>query len=275
MTPQEKELIQNVFERLARSGVGQKDAEAEALIRDGIQRTPDAAYGLVQAVIVQEMGLNQATARINELQRQLDEARARQAAPAAGAPQGGFLGGASPWGAGSVPRSGAAPSAPPPPAYGQAQTPAYAPAPAYAPPPPAYAAPQPAAGGPWGQPQQPAGGGFLRNAATMAAGVAGGALIAEGISSLFSGHRGGLGGGFGGSGLAGGSPWGGGTGNTVENVTVNNYYGDQEPRTEDARYEDSRYGEDSRGQQDDTQYQDASYEPDSYDDGGYDDTSDV
>ncbi|MTJ80631.1 MAG: DUF2076 domain-containing protein, partial [Telmatospirillum sp.] len=96
MTPQEKELIQNVFERLARSGVGQKDAEAEALIREAMQRTPDAAYGLVQAVIVQEMGLNQATARITELQRQLDEARARQAAPAAGAPQGGVLGGARP-----------------------------------------------------------------------------------------------------------------------------------------------------------------------------------
>jgi hypothetical protein len=45
--------------------------------------------------------------------------------------------------------------------------------------------------------QQPSqGGGFLRNAASTAAGVAGGALLFQGISSMFSGgHHGGLPGG--------------------------------------------------------------------------------
>ena len=38
------------------------------------------------------------------------------------------------------------------------------------------------------------GGGFLRNAAATAAGVAGGALLFQGISSLFGGHNAGLGG---------------------------------------------------------------------------------
>ncbi len=248
MTPQEKDLIQNVFDRLARSGVGQKDAEAEMVIRDNMQRVPDAAYGLVQAVIVQEMGLNQATARIAELQRQLDEARAQ--APAAGA--GSFLGGASPWGGGSVPRSGPAAA----PAYAPA-APNYAPAPQQA-----YAPPQQAAS-PWA-PQPSGAGGFLRNAASMAAGVAGGTLIAEGLSSMFGGHHfgGGFGGGGFGGGLAGGSPWGGG-GPTeiVENVT-NNYYGDQTGGSDPV--------------------QDASYDPGSYDDadssgfdGGFDDSSDV
>lgn len=246
MTPQEKDLIQSVFDRLARTGVGQKDNEADALIRDNIRRLPDAPYGLVQAVITQEIGLNQASAKIAELQRQLDEARAQ--APSGG----GFLGGASPWGGGSVPRSGGVPA------------PAYAPQPAAAPPayvqPPAYA-PQPQQSGPW---SQPAGGGFLRNAAMMAAGVAGGTLIAEGLSSMFGHH----GGGFGGmGGLAGGSPWGGQPTEVVENVTtVNNYYDDRQGTGGDTR---------------DASYQDASYD-DSGDagmdtgfDGGFDDSQDV
>jgi hypothetical protein len=40
------------------------------------------------------------------------------------------------------------------------------------------------------QPSQTSG--FLRNAASTAAGVAGGALLFQGINSLFSGHHGGL-----------------------------------------------------------------------------------
>jgi hypothetical protein len=174
MTPQEKDLIQTVFDRLERAGGGAKDGEAEAFIREQVRRQPDAAYGLTQAVIVLEAGLNQAQQKINDLQRQLDEARGGAAQSSGGS----FLGG-SPWASGSVPRSGAAPQP-------QPQSPYYAPQPVYA--------PQPAGSGPWAQPS--AGGSFLRNAATMAAGVAGGALIAEGLTSLFAGNR--YGGGFGG-----------------------------------------------------------------------------
>ncbi len=267
MTPQEKDLIQNVFERLSRSGVGQKDAEAEALIRDNMQRIPDAPYGLVQAVIVQEIGLGQANARITELQRQLDEARAASHPQPSGG--GSFLAGAGPWGGGSVPRAGAAPVPQP-----AAPMPSPAGGAAWGQPPAGYA-PPPVAGG-WAQ-QPSAAGGFLRNAATMAAGVAGGTLIAEGLSSMFGGHHfgGGYGGGFGGvGGFGGGGPWGGSPSGTVENVTVNNYYGDQggqadsQGQTQDAGYQD-------QGQ--DAGYQDASYDDtsDSGFDGGFDDTSDV
>jgi len=246
MTPQEKELILNVFDRLSKSGVGQKDNEAEALIREQTQRFPDAPYGLVQAVVVQEMGLNQATARINELQRQLDEARAA----GHGQSSGGFLSGAGPWGGGSVPRSG------PQPAPVQPSGPAYA---------------SPPQSSPWSQPSPV--GGFLRNAATMAAGVAGGTLIAEGLSSLFGGHHfgfgspfGGYAGGFGG----GGGPWGGSPG--AENVTVNNYYGDQGGGGDDSAQDT---GQDSASDQDDG-YQDASYDDgDSGFDGGFDGSTDV
>jgi hypothetical protein len=53
----------------------------------------------------------------------------------------------------------------------------------------------------------------------MAAGVAGGSLIADALGGLFGGHRGGFGGGFGGYGGGFGGP-------EVENVTINEY-GDQ------------------------------------------------
>ena len=52
-------------------------------------------------------------------------------------------------------------------------------------------------------------GSFLRNVGTTAAGVAGGEMLFEGLSGLFGGHRG----------------WGG-FGGPVENVTVNEYNGD-------------------------------------------------
>jgi hypothetical protein len=58
------------------------------------------------------------------------------------------------------------------------------------------------------------GGGFLRSAAATAAGVAGGALLFQGIESLFGHHAMG--------GILGGQPMAPGLGETV----INNYYGD-------------------------------------------------
>jgi len=222
MTPQEKDLIQAVFDRLA-ANRGAKDAEAEAFIRQHVQAQPDAAYGLVQAVVMLEAGLNQAQARIAELQKSQGQ----------GQPSGSFLGGAGPWGGGSVPRSGAQMP------YGAAPQASY----------PVQPAP---AAGPWAQPT--GGNSFLRNAATMAAGVAGGTLIAEGLTSLLGGHRyGGFGGGFGGG---YGAP-----GEVVENVTVNNYYDNQSSP--------------QQAVDDRASYQDASYDSGDYDDGGFDGGADV
>ena len=203
MTPQERELIDSVFNRLAQVAGAPKDSEAERLIADHLRMLPDATYGLVQAVAVQEMTLRQAQAHIAELERRL--------AGAPAAPSGGFLGpaaAANPWAA--APRAASPIPQVAPPEYAQPQA---APAPQY--PPPQHPAPSP-----WGQPS--AAGGFLRSAATTAVGMAGGMMLAEGISSLFGGHHGGFGGGF------GGSPGGGGGGapEVVENVVNNNYYGD-------------------------------------------------
>ncbi len=54
--------------------------------------------------------------------------------------------------------------------------------------------------------QQRGGSGFLGSALTTAAGVAGGMVAGEALMNLFSPHQG-LGGGFGGGGVPGSSPW--------------------------------------------------------------------
>ena len=59
MTPQEKELIQNVANKLKQSPNKTKDAEAENLINNEIGAQDDAVYKLTQAVLVQEMALKE------------------------------------------------------------------------------------------------------------------------------------------------------------------------------------------------------------------------
>jgi hypothetical protein len=155
MQAQERELITGLFGRLQPFETQARDAEAEALIRDFVARQPAAPYLLVQTVLVQEQALKAAQARIAEL-----EAKAGAGTPAAP----GFLGSApriGPWGT-----SPAAPAAAPQPI-------------------PPTQSPLQAALAP-----QPAGGGFLRTALTTAAGVAGGALLFEGIRGLMGSNPG-------------------------------------------------------------------------------------
>jgi hypothetical protein len=150
MQSEERDLIAGLFGRLQSFEAQPRDPDADRLIGQSISNQPGAPYLLVQTVLVQEQALKAAQARIAEL-----EAKAA-AAPAAGA---GFLASApriGPWGNASVP-----------PTRPAAQPLAAAPAPGYA----------PSAGG----------GGFLRQAMTTAAGVAGGALLFEGIRNLM-GH---------------------------------------------------------------------------------------
>ncbi|TAN72010.1 MAG: DUF2076 domain-containing protein [Magnetospirillum sp.] len=203
MTPQERDLIQNVFDRLSKLAGGAKDAQAEALIAERMRAVPDAAYNLVEAVVVQEMAIKERDARIGELERHLAAAPPPQQQQAGGFAQGP----ANPWGRGSVP------SVPPQPQQ-------YAPPPQFAPQPQQYGQPQ----GAWGQPAG-GGGSFLRTAAGAAVGVAGGMLLANSISGMFAGGHAG--------GHAGGSPWGGGatpaSETITENTTVNNYYGSAPP----------------------------------------------
>jgi hypothetical protein len=207
MTPEERQMLSGLFERVQTVGQTARDPEAEAFIGDAMRAQPHAPYVLAQTVLVQQQALEAAARRVQEL-----EAQAKAAPPQ----ETSFLGslGKSLFG-GSAPAP--APRPAPPPDYQQAQRPAYAPQQSYAPQ-PQYApqqqyAPQP--GGPWGG--APSGGApsFLGSALTTAAGVAGGVMLANSLGGLFGGHSGFGGGGFGAGGFGGG-------GETV----VNNYYED-------------------------------------------------
>ena len=154
MQNQERELITGLFGRLQPFEAQPRDGEAEALIKETIARQPAAPYLLVQTVLVQEQALKGAQERIAELEAKVG---AGGAAPAAS----GFLGSApriGPWGA--QPGVQAAQAAPP--------------APATRSPLQAAVAPQASGGG----------GSFLRTAMATAAGVAGGALLFEGIRNM-------------------------------------------------------------------------------------------
>jgi uncharacterized protein len=181
MTPEERQLLNGLFERMNGAADAPRDREAESFIADQVRAKPYAPYLLSQTVIIQEEALKAAAGRIQELENQLKE-REQQGG-------GSFLGGLgrSVFGGGdqrptSVPRAGGPWGAPP-----QQSAPVQ----------------QPSAG-PWGAPQGGmgggggfgggafgggGGGGFLRSAMTTAAGVAGGALLYQGISSLFGGHH--------------------------------------------------------------------------------------
>jgi uncharacterized protein len=232
MDPQEQNLITTLLSRL-KSAAGQpKEPEADALIRQAMAEQPDAPYYLVQTVLIQDLSLHNAQNRIAELEHQVTAAQQQAARPTS------FLGGlfgsrqpaplpeqaapsapAGPWT--RAPQVAAAPMAQPyqQPGYGQPQ--------------PGYGQQQPGYGGPGGgfMGGGMGGGGFLRSAAATAAGIAGGALLFQGIESMFGRGGGGIlggqatpgltesvidSGGGGGqdfaSGDAGGQDWGGGGG---------------------------------------------------------------
>ncbi len=196
MTPQERDMIEGLFQRLKATDVPEKDKEAEQLIQARMAALPSAAYQLVQTVLVQEHALTAAQARIEQLEKELTNRPAAQ--PAGGGTS--FLGGLmgrNRWNSQATPE----PSAPPAP---RSSVPITAPA-----------APAAGFGGGFG------GGGFLGTALTTAAGVAGGALLYDGLRSLLFHNPGPFGPYMGGS-----SGFGGG--NVYE--TVNNYYGDDAGR---------------------------------------------
>jgi hypothetical protein len=188
MTPQERELITTLFDRLAALESAPRDPDAERTIADGLARAPHALYPLVQTVLVQDEALKVANARINELQQQ-----ASQHAEQPTSFLGGLFGG----------RSSSVPTVRP------ADQSAYRNAPAAAQPVAQQAAAQPASSG-FGL----GGGSFLGTAAAAAAGLVGGSLLLSGIRGLFGGGygHGPFGGTFDSLGGYGGGPWGGGMG---------------------------------------------------------------
>ena len=160
MTPQERELITGLFERMRGFGAPAKDREAETLINHSVGANSNALYMLVQTTLIQEQALEAANNRLREAEEQVrtleEEQQRRPSGP------GSFLGGL----------------------FGGRRTTE----PALRPPPPDSSQ------SPWsGRPSQdpptapPAPGGFMRSAMTTAAGVAGGMLAAGAIRDMLGG----------------------------------------------------------------------------------------
>jgi len=180
MTPEERQLITGLFDRMRGYPLAEKDGEAEALINQQVASLRDAPYMLVQSVLVQEHALQQGDARIKDLEEQVRQLES-EARPQQPAGSGSFLGGLF----GGRPAAEPARGPTSVPVIGSRATPsAYDSRQGWGPQGPAQ---QP--GGPFAQAAQPGGGGgFLRSAVATAAGVAGGVLAANAISNMLGGH---------------------------------------------------------------------------------------
>ncbi|MEZ2142547.1 DUF2076 domain-containing protein [Bradyrhizobium sp. DN5] len=204
MTPQERQLVDELFDRLTKLENAPRDPDATAAISDGLRKAPGAIYALVQTVLLQDEALKRAHARIQELEAGQAPEQAQS---------GGFLDSMRETLFGGGPSRGSVPNVPPrdsrpvwnsgqamqqtqpgygQPSYGQA----YGQGPGQG-----YGAP-PIGGG---------GGSFLGTAAAAAAGVVGGSLLLSSIRGMMGGPHQQA---FGdtnalGDRSAGGSPWGG------------------------------------------------------------------
>ena len=175
MTPQERQLVDDLFDRLSKVEGAPRDPDAGAAIAQGLRKAPNALYALVQTVLLQDEALKRAHSRIQELEGE-------------GQPQppGGFLDSMRETIFGQAPARGSVPNVRPPELSGrptwnsgqvmqQAQGPGqYGQAP--------YGQ-QPAQQAPMGG----GGGSFLGTAAAAAAGVVGGSLLLGSIRSMMGG----------------------------------------------------------------------------------------
>src|ERR1700761_5734908 len=69
MTPQERQLVDDLFDRLAQGGSAPRDPDAIAAMQEGLRKAPNAIYALVQTTLVQDEALKRANARIQELEQ--------------------------------------------------------------------------------------------------------------------------------------------------------------------------------------------------------------
>jgi hypothetical protein len=199
MTPQERQLVVDLFDRLAKLESAPRDPDAVAAITQGLRRAPNAVYALVQTTLLQDEALKRANARIQELEG--GEPEQRQS--------GGFLDSMRDAIFGPTPSRGSVPSVRPPeppsrPAWNTGQVMQQAQGPGQYGQAPSGQAPY---GQPYGGPPAMGGGGsFLGTAAAAAAGVVGGGLLMNSIRSMMGGgHQAGFGDS---AGLGGGrSPW--------------------------------------------------------------------
>ena len=186
MTPEERQMLAGLFERINANGSAPRDAEAEAFINDAVRAAPHAPYVLAQTTLVQQQALEAAAHRIAEL-----EAAAHEAAERQGQEQGSFLGnlGKSIFGGGAPSTPRRAPAMIPAPIRAGRRAMPHRLHPSRAM--PRRPLPNMRRRGPdRGAAALPAGGGgFLQNAASTAAGVAGGVALGNLLGGLFGGHR--------------------------------------------------------------------------------------
>jgi hypothetical protein len=189
MTPQERQLIDDLFERLSRVESAPRDPSATATIAQGLRKAPNAVYALVQTVLLQDEALKRANDRIQQLE-------------AAGAPaqqqSGEFLDSMRETIFGQSQPRGSVPNVRPPeiasrPVWNSGQVLQQAQSPGQYDQGPYGQAPynQPSYNQPYGAPQAPMGGGgsFLGTAAAAAAGMVGGSLLLGSIRSMMGGSH--------------------------------------------------------------------------------------
>jgi uncharacterized protein len=180
MTPQERQLVDDLFDRLSKLEGTPRDPDAIAAIAQGLHQAPNAVYALVQTVLLQDEALKRANSRIQELE-----------AGGAGEqhPSGGFLDSMRDAIFGQDQQRGSVPNVRPPdmasrPTWNSGQVLQQAQSPGQ------YN--QGPYGQPYGAPQAPMGGGggsFLGTAAAAAAGVVGGSLLLGSIRSMMGGSH--------------------------------------------------------------------------------------
>ena len=180
MTPQERQLVDDLFDRLSKLEGTPRDPDAIAAIAQGLRQAPNAVYALVQTVLLQDEALKRANSRIQELE-----------AGGAGEqhPSGGFLDSMRDAIFGQDQQRGSVPNVRPPdmasrPTWNSGQVLQQAQSPGQ------YN--QGPYGQPYGAPQAPMGGGggsFLGTAAAAAAGVVGGSLLLGSIRSMMGGSH--------------------------------------------------------------------------------------
>jgi hypothetical protein len=189
MTPQERQLVDDLFDRLSKMESAPRDPDAVAAIAQGLRIAPNAIYPLVQTVLVQDEALRRANARIQELEG---------TGPAQQDQSGGFLDTMRDAIFGQSQPRGSVPNVRPPdvgnrPVWNSGQVMQQAQSPGRYDPPGRYDQ------GPYGQQyggaQAPMGGGgsFLGTAAAAAAGMVGGSLLLGSIRSMMGGSHHGFG----------------------------------------------------------------------------------
>ena len=178
MTPQERQLVDDLFDRLSKLEGAPRDPDAIAAIAQGLRQAPNAVYALVQTVLLQDEALKRANSRIQELEAG-GAGEQRQS--------GGFLDSMRETIFGQ--ERGSVPNVRPPdmasrPTWNSGQVLQQAQGPG-----PYNQGPY---GQPYGAPQAPMGGGggsFLGTAAAAAAGVVGGSLLLGSIRSMMGGSH--------------------------------------------------------------------------------------